>query len=170
MWYVQPCLDISVVDALMEFSLHCSNAEVETVSTGVQQHRAELTPVWPSVVEKSHFSLSVMQVSKDGGEGNHSYPVSVHTDPQRLMLIHPHMTKTEKREARPDRGKKKCFSLHLRSCGKFCQVTILTDRVVKIPPYSIIARHFNFHILTLARRNSLLCCQRSDGEASWICC
>lgn len=67
--------------------------------------RAELTPLWPFFGEEPLFAVCDAG-SKGRGEGNLSYPVSVRTDPQRLVFIHPHMTETEQRRDRAERRKR----------------------------------------------------------------
>lgn len=62
--------------------------------------------------------------SKDRGEGNHSHILSlcalIHRGSCLYTLIW--LRPSRKREERLDRGGKKYFSLHLRGCGKLCQV------------------------------------------------
>ena len=114
-----------------EICFHCWAAEVQPVRLGMQQNRAELTPAWPF----SFFFFFLFwrgatlhclwrRFKRERWGESLSYPVCVRTDPERLMFIHPHMTKTEKRrdraeerEERQSKGSETClfFSTYVKA-------------------------------------------------------
>lgn len=86
-------------------------------TTGILQNRVELTPVWPPFLERSHFSPSVTQVQKGGGEGNHSHILSLCTLIHLGSCLYTHIWLRPSRnmEKRWDRGQMglKKFQHHL---------------------------------------------------------
>ena len=93
----------------------------------INRRAAEVTPPLDIFFRREPLWTVCDGGSKGRGEGNLSYPVSVHTDPQRLMFIHPPMTKKEQRRDRGDRrnrdgaGKQRVFIFlyvcKVRICG-----------------------------------------------------
>lgn len=111
------------------FCFLCWDAEVETISC----NRTELTPTRPFFfwIGATLHCLWRRFKRERWGESL-SYPVCVRADPQRLVFIHPHMTKTEQKERTETvQGKEKVFIFLYMCKGRICGTRVKERR---LPP------------------------------------
>lgn len=91
-----------------------------------------------------------------------SYPVFVCTDPQRLMFIHPHMTKTEEKE-----GRKESIFLYISEVALHFLVVCNFDGQGRKNIYHNLLL---LAILIRLRHSSSMRCRHPYSKTSWVCC